>query len=1063
MKIEEIIETGDLEALRKMGFKEAKRALDDLKLLAKSPFMADRAGTERLVSAALGSPSPEMALNNLERVTGHVPEKTIKAVLSNPKGLARLVTLAGSSELLVGYILKSPEILTELFTGKKALINSEKDRAIFLKELRGLIAISGDGVTKETLQKTLRLYKQREYVRIGLRDLLGIATLEEVTAELSDLASASLEIALESSFGALKKRFGAPLYKDARGNIKEAGFTVIGMGKLGGRELNFSSDIDLIYLYTTEAEETEGIEEKARTKISLHEFFVKLAEQVTELINEITEDGNVFRVDLELRPEGRSGEIVNSLSSIETYYESWGRTWERSAMIKARPVAGDMELGAEFLQMIEPFVYRKYLDFRGIEELKGMKEKLDIELMRRAPNSIDVKLGAGGIREIEFFCQALQLIHGGRITTVREKGTLPTIDALLNNTLISPKLAKELKDGYRYLRRLEHKLQIIDGRQTHVLPETSKEADRIARMMGPETETAFIAQYRNVTNEVYAIYRSLFYKSGEALIKGADKEVLLLFSPEISDSEAADSLLKIGFKDTGALLALKTLKDGPPGIRLPERARAILEKIAPFLLTKTLETPDPDAALKHLEGFISAMGAHTTFYALLNENAKVAELLITIFGTSEFLTRTLIEQPGAIDHLLSNDLKTPRKTKPEYARELKEFLEGTGGGKEESGSFEELIDGLRQIKSREILRIGINDILEELDIDEVFLQITTLAEAVLDYAIDLAAKDLAGRYGYPVKNGPNKDRGPKFAVIGLGKLGSGELVYGSDLDIVFVYSEPEQEPTDTNAALTTGPKQISIHEYFVKLAQRIISILTLRTREGLVFEVDMRLRPSGSAGPLVVTGVSLLNYQREKAEVWEAQAMLRARAIAGDMEFGEKITGSLHDIIYSRGLTAKELQEIRRIRGRMENEIAKEGQGRYNIKTGFGALVDIEFICQTLQLKFGLKKPGIRTPKIMGALDALSAEGLLEAKDHLELKRAYSFFTAMTVKLRVVHDRAQGDIFKGSKELTALARRLGYTLDRDGDGGGLANALLNDYITHSQKVRAIYERVLDAL
>lgn len=1056
MNIEKIIKDGDLKALASLGFPEPKRALQDLVLLKESPFGEKGATFEELIKNALASASPLMALNNLERVNQNIPEKTLRALLLEENVLEYLTTLTGSSELLTGSICRHPEILSPLFLGKEAQLYKKKDLEIFIKELTSELTSKGD----DALSATLRVYKQREYVRIGLRDLLGLASLEEVTAEIADLASASLEVALRVSLNELKLRFGRPVYIDRSGKVHEAGFTVIGMGKLGGRELNFSSDIDLIYLYTTEKGECEGTGGKA--KISLHEFFVKVAERVSSLINEITDEGNVFRVDLDLRPEGRSGEIVNSLSSIETYYEAWGRTWERSAMIKARPVAGDMELGRAFLEMIEPFVYRKYLDFRAIEELKGMKERLDIELLKRKPGTIDVKLGIGGIREIEFFCQALLLIHGGKVAGIREKNTLLTLVKLVENSLLNPKDAAILRDGYLFLRRLEHRIQIVEGRQTHALPMSGKEASRIARMVSPEHESLedFIGAYKGVTSGVYDIYRSLFYKGTEELEEKIDPGVLLLFTRELTDDEATEGLTKLGFKDAaGAQEALSTLRDGPHGVRLSASARMMLEKLSPFLLTRTLLAPDPDAALRHLNSFISAMGAHTTFYALLSENPKVAELLLTIFGTSDFLTRRLLEQPGALDHLLSSDLTTARRTKEEVADELSESLNETRSGSE--AHYEEFLDTLRRFKGREVLRIGVNDILEELDMDGVFAQISTLAEVTLDAAIDIAADELSARYGRPFNE---KTDGPKFGVIGLGKLGSRELIYGSDLDIIFVYSPgPDNSKGNDETELLIGEeKKISIHEYFVKLAQKIISVLTLRTREGIVFPVDMRLRPSGSAGPLVLTGASLIKYQREKAEIWEAQAMIKARAVAGDRVFAGELVDSLNETIYTRGLKSDELAEIRRIRGRMENEIAKEEPGRYNIKTGRGGVVDIEFLVQLLQMRFGAKKKALQTQSTLKALDALRAEELLSAKDHQGLKEAYSFFSEITVKLRVVHDRATGDIIEGSKELSTLARRLGYE-DKGTAGAEPSKTFLDEYIAQSTMVRETYERVLDAL
>ena len=1062
--IKSVVEQEDLKGLEALGFTEPKRALSDLKLLMDSPFGSSSELLAKLAKNVLASPSPTQALNNLERISESTPTETLQRILKIDHAAGYLTMLAGSSELLTGSICRHPTLLEPLFIGGEAEIDKNKDFEIFLSELNTRIDLLGDEAKSSLLASTLRIYKQREYVRIGLRDLLSMATLEEVTAEIADLASATLEVAVNSALKELRSRFGRPLYKSGSGKVLEAGFTVIGMGKLGGRELNFSSDIDLIYLYTTEAGESAGVDGKAGTKIGLHEYFVKCAEKVTRLINEITDEGNVFRVDLDLRPEGRSGEITNSLSSIETYYEAWGRTWERSAMIKARPVAGDVVLGEGFLQMITPFVYRKYLDFRAIDELKGMKEKLDIDLLKRKSGTIDVKLGIGGIREIEFFCQALLLINGGKNVNIREKNTLLTIDKLVENSLLAIAEATLLKESYRFLRRVEHRIQIIEGRQTHALPVAGKEAGRIARMVSDEYKNVkdFIEAYKTVTGEVYGLYRSLFYKSTKELEESIDPAVLLLFSSKLTDEEGIERLGKLGFSDCdAALVTLKTLRNGPVGVRLPATTRTMLEKLSPFLLTRTLLAPDPDSALKFLNSFISAMGAHATFYALLSENPKVAELLITIFGTSDFLTNQLLAQPGAMDHLLSSDLLSPRKTKKEVEAELNESLEkvklNTAFEIGERGSvitacYEELLDTIRRFKGGEVLRIGINDILGELDIEGVHTQFTSLAEITLDAAIKMATEELSARYGKPNKK--EETNGAKFAVLGLGKLGSRELIYGSDLDIIFVYSTSAGDE-----GTTTGPKEISIHEYYIKLGQRIISILTLRTREGTVFPVDMRLRPSGSAGPLVLTDASLIKYQSERAEIWEAQAMIKARAVAGDIPFGEKIVKTLNETIYTRGLSGDELSEIRRIRERMENEIAKEGPGRYNIKTGRGGVVDIEFLTQILQMKFGAKVTALQTPSTLDALSALKAEGLITAEDYQVLTHAYLFFLKVTVKLRVVHDRAQGDIVKESKEIATLSRGLGYQENQI----ETSKDFINDYIELSRKVREIYTRVLDSL
>ncbi|MEE8574515.1 MAG: bifunctional [glutamate--ammonia ligase]-adenylyl-L-tyrosine phosphorylase/[glutamate--ammonia-ligase] adenylyltransferase [Thermodesulfobacteriota bacterium] len=1053
MKIIDIISNEDeaqgVADLTALGYGEPERVKKDFTLLSKGPLSAS---LDSVSALALASPSPERALNSLERVAASVGDSSLKAFLAGEENLARLLFICGSSELISGIFCKHPPLFDELFSG--GALSERKDVNLFTEELNESAEHAENSVI---MARELRVYKQREYIRIGGRDLLGLADVREVTAELSDLASASLDVALRYELKGLKKSHGAPLYIDENGEEREAELTIIGMGKLGGRELNFSSDIDIIYIYSTDGVsgdkapgETTGAGDRRGSAISFNMFFVKLAERVTSLINAVTEDGFVFRVDLDLRPEGRSGMIATSLDLAELYYESWGQCWERSAMIKARPVAGSVSLGEEFLKMIKPFVYRRSMDFTAIEEIKSMKEKIDLRLLKKGTDTVDVKLGAGGIREIEFFCQALQLIHGGKLPAIRERSTLKTIEALLIEGLLTRTEAIELTDSYIFLRNVEHRIQLVEGRQTHVIPARTAELTRLAAMMGThvrayEKGEGFMIDYKERTARVYDIYRSLFYSASEELGAGVVDEASPLFSPDITVDEAAPVFTSLGFTYTEA--AFSHLRTVMSGKRLPPRGRVLLEKLVPYMLRRAALSPDPDKALTHLAAFITSIGARTTFFSLLSENLKVVDLLINIFGTSEFLSTTLIKQPGAIDHLLSRDITKPYKTTEEISRDLDEVL------KEASG-FEDSLDALRRFKNQEIFRIGVNDVLGELDTRGASEQISSLAEAALDGAYRISKNEVGKRYGSPQEEA-------RFAVLGLGKLGSRELIYGSDLDIVFIYSVTSKEGKEgSEATMTTegiGIKEIGVHEYFVKLGQKMISVLTLKTREGSVFEVDMRLRPSGSSGPLVLSERAFLSYQREKAEIWELQALTRVRAVAGDSDYGETLSSLLYGIVSSRGLSTSDIAEIIRIRRRMEDEIAKEGQGRYNIKTGRGGIVDIEFLVQVMQLKYAGEYPELRTPYTMVSLGLLAGLGLIYEAEYNLLKEAYEFLRKIEIKLRIVHDRPEGSLSEGTEELASLAKRARY------DGDDPAGSLIKDYLDYTARVRDIYDKKMKEL
>ena len=1026
--------------LGSLGFADPPAAIKNLKILSAIKPLAGH--IDAIVRAASLSPSPDGALNNLENIVKDLPEDVLTRFLEGgvappaPENLERLIIIAGSSPFLSNILAKESARFEWLFPGGAPAgggLFETKDIAVFSAELKTRTkGIEGF----DAMARVLRLYKQQEFLRIGSRDLLNLSPVEEVTAELSGLASASLDAALGYAVETLKNRYGSPVDAESR---EEAGLAVIGMGKLGGWELNFSSDIDIIYIYSSADGETTGVEGKASSRISLHGFFVEAAVMATRLISSVTEDGLVFRCDLDLRPEGRAGEMANSLQSAEVYYESWGQCWERAAMIKARPVAGAKKTGEAFMEMIRPFVFRRYLDFTAIDEIKAMKEKIDLSLLRRGSVRVDVKLGRGGIREIEFIAQALELIHGGKYAGVREKNTLAAIEKLREKGFLKDGEAAALRSGYIFLRRLEHRIQIVEGAQTQAMPAHAGELRRLARMMGfkdaPEKKAVelFLEEYNEKTGAIHEVYRSLFYKSEEEPVEVPDG-ARLLFS-DITEDDATGRLAALGFRDARAACAnLRLLKDAPTRMRLGPKGQARLSRLLPVFIARAAASPDPDMALAHVERFISAVGPRSLFYSLLGENPAAIDKLVTLFGSSAFLSRGIIERPESLDMLLSKELASPYKTKAGLCRE---FLDEANDAAKD---YEQKLGALRELKNQEVLRIGVNDIFGSLTARQVSVQMGFLAEAALCAAVALASVELKKACGSP------KDA--RFAVIGMGSLAAKELGYGSDLDVIFVYSGDD-------GAMTDGKMPVTAHEFFVRLGQRIISILTLRTQSGSLFSIDTRLRPSGSSGPLVVSRPAFIKYHTGETAAWERLALVRARSVAGDVAFGEEVLKELGPILYARPFKKEDWKEMNRIRGRMETEIAREGEGRYNIKTGRGGIVDIEFTALSLQLMHGGIQ-ALRTPYTLKALKRERREGIITSADHAVLKAAYVFYRLLETRLRIVHDRPEGYLRADPAEITALAKMAGYPGDSNGE------RLLKDYTGFARKVRAIYLKTIEA-
>jgi glutamate-ammonia-ligase adenylyltransferase len=1048
-KLESLCKQGDEKALThlaaEMGFAQSSKSAANLLLLY--PWAGSATYLEYLAQQALGTADPDQALNGLERLAGMLPADDRQALFASKEACRSLLIVLGASTFLTNILCRRPALCRPLFVEGGMLQN--KHTEIMLDDLRRQPV---PPKSFAELQKELRLYKQQEILRIAGRDLGGLAPLPEVTAELSDLAAACLQRAFEICSELLQADHGVPRIMDAEGQPGSmAEFVVLAMGKFGGRELNFSSDIDLIYCYSNDEGQTSGVPDGnggLKNRLLLHQYFVKLAELVTRAIGQRTEEGVVFRVDLNLRPEGKSGEVINSLRSTEAYYEHWGQSWERCAMLKARPVAGCLELGKELLNYLEPFIYRRFLDYTMIEDLKLMKQKIDRNLTREREGELNLKLGRGGIREIEFFIQALQLIHSGKQPELREKNSLKALALLRRDGLVDEETYHVLSGAYTFLRTTEHRIQVEQERQTHNLPRNPDELLRLGRSCGFSDKESFLAVLEGHRQGVEAVYHDLFYTGEEEAGAVVSREVRVLLDPTLDTDLAKDILEEKGFgnPDT-AYINLLTLRDGPSHVRLSPMGRRHLERIAPMLLQEVLESPEPDMALGNLERFLSGLHARATFYALLAENLQIPKLLISLFGTSQFLSRTLIQHPEILDMLVARAHAVERKDSATMEQDLERLLQL-------APDYEGRLDALRRFRNEEFLRIALNDLYGKMPPQEVPRQLTQVAEVCLNKAVAVARQELLARFGLPVcQEEDGTVREADFVIVGMGKLGGKELTYHSDLDIIFIFDGEGY----TTAAPGTDPRrfrQRSLQEYFTHLAQRIISILSLITREGYVYRLDTRLRPSGHQGPLVTSLASFRAYHKSSAQLWERQALIKARVVTGPGTLADRITAYTRDVVYHRPLPAEHRQEIYQLRQRMEQEIAKEDGGHRDIKTGRGGLVDVEFLVQYLQLLHGENVPSLQVHNTLEALKALRHETVLSKTDYRLLASGYQFLRRLENRLRLVHDQSINAFSGDTATLAKLARRLGYQQDQ------ADQRLMTDYHNATENIRAIFDRYL---
>ena len=840
------------------------------------------------------------------------------------------------------------------------------------------------------LQRILRHFRRREMTRIAWRDLAGWADLEETMQDLSTFADVCINRTIQRLYQLQCQDNGTPVGADGAPQQ----LIVVGMGKLGGRELNFSSDIDLIFAYPR-----KGKTDHSARPVSNDEFFVRLCRNLLKTLSENTPDGHVFRVDMRLRPDGDNGPLVMNFDNMEEYYQVLGREWERYAWIKARIVAGETSAAKELMGRLKPFIFRRYLDYSVFESLRNMKQKIALEVQRKRLQD-NIKLGPGGIREIEFFGQIFQLLRGGVNPLLQERRILGVLQTLAKDGTIDPSTCDTLSNAYCFLRCVEHRLQEFADQQTHELPKDETGKSRLAHAMGFQSWESFEHRLETHRKAVQVQFNTLLEPGDQKpppKAKTAALETVALFWLDSGYKESAlKDLAHRGIDDPEEMLRqLMQFKNSPKTRALSQTGRERIDRLIPMLITAVMSSPSPATVLKRVLSLIESIQRRTTYIALLLENPNALEHLIRLAGASPWIVSFLTRHPVLLDELID-----PRTLyAPPQRKNLQEDLQR----RLQSIQPEELeyqMEELCIFKQINMLRVAAADITHILPLMKVSDYLCDIAETILAAAVEISWNHLTARHGTPQSRLNQQPCEKGFAVIAYGKLGGLELGYKSDLDVVFIHcGVPGQ---------TTGKHPIENSQFFARLGQRVIHTLSTYTAAGKIYEIDMRLRPSGSAGIIVSHFASFEEYQAQKAWTWEHQALLRTRAIIGDTQMTRWFNQTRKEIL-TRCRDRKTLREaVCNMREKMRGALLKTGSDTFDMKQDRGGIVDIEFLVQYLVLLHAHQFPELVTySDNVRQIQALAEAGILEETLAHSLRRAYLVYRAVIHRLNLREQSAK--------------------------------------------------------
>ncbi|WP_240002412.1 bifunctional [glutamine synthetase] adenylyltransferase/[glutamine synthetase]-adenylyl-L-tyrosine phosphorylase [Oleisolibacter albus] len=939
-----------------------------------------------------------------------------RELAADAAGHALLTAIFGNSPYLSNALVREMAFFRDL--------HSRGVDATFARLLADLDRDYGRETATERLMRSLRLAKRRAALLIGVADITGAWPLEQVTGALSDLAQTALRLTvrllLRNAAAAGKLVLPDPDNDPERGS----GLIVLAMGKFGARELNYSSDIDLILLYD------DGVVQVPDGEPS--KLFVRMARELVRIMEERTADGYVFRTDLRLRPDPGATPLVVSVSAAEAYYGALGQNWERAAMIKARPVAGDAEAGDGFMEIIRHFVWRRALDFAAIQDIHSIKRQIGSHKGHRetAVNGHNIKIGRGGIREIEFFAQTQQLIFGGRDRSLRISGTVPALRALVCAGRVEPRVAEDLAEAYRFLRTVEHRVQMVDDQQTHELPKSDEGVARIATFMGFAAVQDFRDRLMLMLTRVEDHYARLFEEAPPLSGPGN-----LVFTGTEDDPETLGTLRGLGYQNPSAVAAqIRAWHHGRYRATRSTRARELLTELVPTLLEAFGKTPHPDQAFLKFDEFLARLPAGVQLFSLFYANPNLLDLVAEVMGTAPRLAEMLARRPAELDAVLLPGFfgQLPDRD------ELEQGFHALVG---EAAHFEEVLDLARRWTNEHRFRAGVHILRHISDADRCGPFLTEVAEVGLAGLQQAVEAEFAKRHGrFP---------GAGFAILGMGRLGARSLSLRSDLDLITVY----QVPAEVSAS--DGERPLSPADYFIKLTQRLISAITTQTAEGHLYEVDMRLRPSGNAGPLAVSLEAFERYQRENAWTWEHMALTRARVITGPDALRQRLGAAITAVLTAPRDPAKLRRDVADMRARIDQQ--HHSDDPWAVKYVRGGMIDIQFIAQYLALRHASERPEILDPNTTGALAWLGDCGYLDTATANTLIDAHKLYRRVQGFLRLTTEGR----FTAMKAPAALKAGLARTVLPDAGEAALFETAEAEMRRVEAEVHALFRQVVE--
>jgi glutamate-ammonia-ligase adenylyltransferase len=894
--------------------------------------------------------------------------------------------------LLTGIFGSSPFLTESLLRNLEAVLDYAQSgpEAALAKALASLDHECVAEAEPAAVERALRRAKQRVALIAALADLACDWPLETVTRILSEFAGRAADIAALLHARRLA-RAGAIALRGS--GLEGSGIIILGMGKLGAFELNYSSDVDLVVFYDPE---TLAAPEPDR----LRQNMVRFTQATMQSLSNRTADGYVFRTDLRLRPDPASTPAAVSILAAEVYYETMGQNWERAAMIKARPVAADRAAGDAFLARLRPFIWRRSLDFNAIQDIHSIKRQINAQ---RGGDAIavaghNIKLGRGGIREIEFFAQTQQLIFGGRDPSLRQRGTTDALRALARAGRTPPDVSEELIDSYRFLRMVEHRLQMIDDQQTHTLPDSPAELDSFARFAGYETAEPFAEDLLFHLRRVEDHYGHLFEEAPSLAAPGN-----LVFTGVEHDPDTLATIAKLGYRDPETVSNLiRGWHHGRHRAMRSARAREVMTELVPAVIAALAKSVNPDDAFRRFDTFIAQLPAGAQFFALLHANPGMLALLADIMGSAPRLAERLARRPILFDTVLSPDFFQPAPDRSALERELAAAVAGAGG-------YEELLDAARRWAQDRQFQTGVQFLRGVVDAGAAGVALSDIADAVIAQLLPATEAEFARQHG--------RIPGAAFAVLALGKLGGRELSATSDLDLVFVYEAPE------GVEQSKGAKPLAVSHYYARFAPRLLNALAAPTAAGNLYHVDLRLRPAGNKGPLASSIQAFLQYQQRDAWTWEHMALTRARFVAGDAALGARLMTLAREILTQPRDGERLLADVADMRRRVAEEHA--ARSLWQVKHVRGGLVDVEFIAQYLLLRHAARYPEILAPSIADAYRQLGAAGLLPAEQAGSLAAAARRFQQVQAMLRLTVEESFDEETATEGLKAALARAGG--------------------------------------